>query len=72
MDSFDVLKLLNMTYQESQIACALIELEAMKVANLTRERDGQSPAYREEAFMALIDKYQLSHNAVLTNLYSGL
>lgn len=36
-----------------QIASALIELEAMKVANAERERNGHAFAYGEDAFFTL-------------------
>ena len=47
----------------NQIACDQIELEAMKMAN--REKLTPGFAYREKDFRALIDKYGISHNAVL-------
>lgn len=52
----------------SQVACALIEVESMKAANTERESQGYALAYDEEAFMAIIDKYGIDHNAVLTVL----
>lgn len=72
MDSNEVQKLCNVAYINSQTASALIELEAMKSANSERERHGEAPAWGEGEFLSLIDKYQLSHNAVITNLQRGL
>ena len=72
MDAFDVLKMQNVAYVQSQIATAMVELEAMKWANVNRREQGLSLAYTEEAFASLIDKYQLGHNAVVTNLHRGL
>jgi len=72
MDAFDVLRLQNVAYVQSQIACAMVELEAMKWANVSRREQGLSLAYSEEAYTKLIDFYQLGHNAVLTNLHRGL
>jgi hypothetical protein len=72
MDSNDVQKLCNVAYINSQTASALIELEAMKTENNERDRHGHAPAWSEGEFMSLIDKYQLGHNAVMTNLKSGL
>lgn len=58
----------NAAFVFSQTACALIEMEAMKAANAERESQGYSLAYDEEAFLALIDRYAIHHNAVLTQL----
>lgn len=64
-------------YQEaaflmSQTACMLVEMEAMKVANVEREQRGLSPAYNEGHFQELIEKYGAHHNAALTTLRGGL
>ena len=59
----------KVVYIQGQIACALIELEAMKVANQERQDKGQANAYGEEAFIELQNKYVISHNAVLSHLY---
>lgn len=56
------------TYVKSQIAAAMIELEAMKAENQCRQVEGLPPAYREDTFLLLIDKYGLGHNAVLAYL----
>ena len=40
--------------------------------NLQRANRGESVAYTYEAIMEIINKYQLSHNAVITNLYRGV
>ena len=72
MDDRSILKLQNIAYVNSQIASAMIELEAMKATNQERYRKGQSDAWDEEAFISLIDKYQLNHNAVITNLHQGV
>jgi hypothetical protein len=72
MNSYDVQRLCNLGYALSQMACAIAELESMKVANRERESAGHSPAYREEHFLELINKYQLSHNAFLVNMQNGL
>lgn len=56
----------------SQTACALIEMEAMKAANVAfdaRNRgpwDKAMPRHTETDFKALIDKYGIHHNAVIT------
>ena len=57
----------KVTYINGQIACALIEMAAMKMANKEKQTPGF--AYGEEDFRALIEKYQISHNAILGYLY---
>jgi len=57
-------------FVQSQIACAIIELESMKAANAERERRGESQAYPEESFIALLDRYMIGHNAVIEYLRS--
>ena len=52
----------------SQSICAYGEIEAMVAANKEREHRGESMAYSEQDFMAVIDKYCISHNAVV-NLF---
>mgnify|MGYP001823689767 CR=1 FL=1 len=53
-------------YINAQAVAASVELEAMKAANWMREMQGHTIAYGEEEFLALIDRYGLGHNAVLT------
>jgi hypothetical protein len=69
MDSYDVVKMQNVVYVMSQIASAQIELEAMKSENQLAERHDHSPAWGYNEFISLIDKYQLGHNSVITNLH---
>ena len=52
-------------YVQSQIACAMIEMEAMKAANSQHPQD---QPYEEKAFRDLIDKYGIYHNAVIGTL----
>ena len=59
----------KVAYINGQVACALIEMEAMKAANHERQQRGESDNYGEEAFMALIEKYCINHNAVIGYLY---
>lgn len=51
-------------YINAQVACALAEIEAMKAANRQREIQGYTPAYGEEAFAAVPDRYGISNNHV--------
>lgn len=71
MDSWMILDLQNITYVMTQNTAAHIELEAMMVANKVRADKGEAPAYSYEAMMELLDKYQLYHNSVVTNLHNG-
>jgi hypothetical protein len=51
----------------AQTAQMLVELEAMKAANRSRERVGSSDAYGEDEFTALMDRYPAcSHNGAMT------
>lgn len=50
----------------AQSACMLTEMEAMKAANQERALHGHSPAYGEDAFLALPVKYGVHHNAVVS------
>lgn len=52
-------------YVFAQAACALAEIEAMKAANIERETRGHSPAFGEDAFLGICDRYCINHNAVL-------
>ncbi len=63
-----VVRMQNLTLVNTQVACAYIELEAMKAENQQRLHQGQSVAYGEAEFVALIDKYQLTRNLVLGNI----
>lgn len=56
------------TYVRSQVTAAQIEMETMKAANEERKDQGHAQAYGEEAFTALIDKYGLGSNTVVTEL----
>jgi hypothetical protein len=58
----------KVAYLNSQITCAMIEAMGMQAENKQREILGQSPAYVENSFMQLLDKYGLHHNSVITFL----
>ena len=55
-------------YINSQVACALIEMEGMKAENMQRAHLGQSMAYSDTSFIALIERYGIGYNAVLSYL----
>ena len=49
----------------AQAAAALIEMEAMKAANIIRLDQGKTIAYDEGAFMKLIETYGIGYNSVM-------
>lgn len=53
-------------YVFAQAIAALVELESMKAANLMREMQGKSIAYGEEEFLALIEKWGIHNNAMIS------
>jgi hypothetical protein len=58
----------KVAYLNSQIACAMIEAMGMQAENKQREILGEGPAYVEDSFMHLLEKYGLYHNSVITFL----
>ena len=48
--------------QFNMAVSALIELEAMRAANIERERNGLSPAYGESQIREIFDEYGLGYN----------
>jgi hypothetical protein len=52
-------------YINSQVACMLAELEAMKARNALTQSLGLSQVYSEADFLALPDKHGVHHNAVI-------
>lgn len=48
--------------QFNMAVSALIELEAMKTANIEREQNGLSPAYGESQIREIFDEYELGYN----------
>lgn len=53
-------------YINTQSVSALIEMNAMVAENRWREVQQEPPAYGEEAFMELMDKYVISSDAVVS------
>lgn len=49
----------------SQSVACLCELEAMKAANREREFQGLAPAYGEDQFRGLFDRFTIDYNDVL-------
>ena len=52
-------------YVQGMSVSALADIEAMKIANAERDSRGEAPAYNEEAFAAIPQKYGLYHNALV-------
>jgi hypothetical protein len=50
---------------QSQTACAMAEIEAMKSENRMRQIQDHSPAYDEGAFRAVPDAFGIGHNSVV-------
>ncbi len=51
----------------AQSVAALAEIEGMKAENMQREVLGQSMAYDESSFLAVIKRYGLDHNTIMNN-----
>lgn len=57
-------------YVIGEAVAAFIECQAMIQANKDREAQGYNPAYGEEAFLGLQEKYCICHNSVLSLFHS--
>lgn len=55
----------RIAYINSQVACMLARLEAMKAENQTRAARGKSQAYTETDFNDLPNVFGVHHNAVV-------
>ena len=53
-------------YINAMAACATAEIAAMEAENKIREAQGDSPAYGSDAFVGLIEKYGIHHNAIFS------
>ena len=53
----------ELLYFKMRLLQAEIRLNAMKAENMQREALGNSMAYTEKEFMAIIDEYRIHHNA---------
>ena len=58
----------NLVYMKGILLQAEIEMNAMIAENKQREALGLSMAYGETAFMGLIEKYGVHHNALTESL----
>jgi ParB-like chromosome segregation protein Spo0J len=59
----------DLVYVQGILLQARIEMEGMIAENKQREHLGVSMAYVEKDFQALIEKYGVHHNALITGLY---
>lgn len=50
----------------AQAACANAEIAGMRAENQMREALGDAPAYGYEHFSAVMERYGIHHNAVVT------
>jgi hypothetical protein len=58
----------RVAFIQSQIACMMAEMEAMKAENAAAALAGQFPVHGSGAFEALPDRFGLGHNAVISYL----
>jgi len=52
-------------FVNSQVACALAEIEMMKAANHERLSSGEALAYNDESFAEIQDRFGIGRNAVV-------
>ena len=55
-------------YVLAQIACMNAEIAGMQALNAHRIHRGETIAYLDDAFIEVINRYGLGHNAVITTL----
>jgi hypothetical protein len=55
----------QIAYINSQIVCAMAEIEGMKANNKMREDRQEALAYGENDFIDIPAKYSLDHNSVI-------
>jgi len=69
LTSYDVQLLREELAILASITRAKARIEGMLVANEQREKEGQSLAYTEDAFTAVIDEEDIDYNTVISNLW---
>lgn len=57
-------------FVNTQVACALAEIEAMKVANLECQLAGTPLRFKEQDFRDIPDRFQIGWNTVI-GLFTG-
>lgn len=68
----DATRIVNAAFLQSQIACAMIEMESMKAANTYAVARDRPQPFSMKDIKDLIDKYQIGHNSALDTLRNGL
>ena len=58
----------NLVYAASQIVCAHAEAMGMAAENYARDLRGEPMLFLHTDFVALIDRYGIGHNAILTTI----
>lgn len=58
----------RLVFIQSQIACAMIEMEGMKAENAHRISCGNSLAYGEGEFGGIAQRFCIDHNSVVSYL----
>ncbi len=58
----------RIVYTQGILLQARIEMEAMIAENQYRAHNGESQAYGEAEFTALIEKHNIHHNGLISNL----
>lgn len=61
----------KVVYLNSQIMCARAEIEGMIAENQYRAYFNQAPAYTEENFNEVIERYHISHDNVVNFLHQN-
>ena len=69
LTSYDIQLLREELAMLASITRAKARIEGMLVANEQREKEGQSLAYTEDAFTAVIDEEGIDYNTVISNLW---
>lgn len=57
-------------YINAQVACAMITAMGMQAENMQRQTLGQSMAYSDHDFSALLEEYGIHHNATVGALFN--
>lgn len=65
----DAQKIADAAYVFAQGTCASLEAMAMNTENAMLAQAGKPMLHGPDAFMALIEKYGIHHNAVMSTLY---
>ena len=56
-------------YIFAQSVCAMADIAGMQAENQSRLHRGEAIAYAEQAFLDVINRYGISHNAVISTFH---